>query len=138
MQKLVNRADKEFDFTPYKLVAEDYASAVSKARRKSVIRKFKDDPEGTVEELERRSVLLSEKIAALQARYERFFEPEVNAAFADNLAIIQSATDLETQLNAIRKRYLRNCSALGGQLDGAVDGLACDAVGVAERHALRD
>ncbi len=120
VQKLVNRADKEFDFTPYKLVAEDYASAVSKARRKSVIRKFKDDPEGTVEELERRSVLLGEKIAALQALYERFFEPEVNAAFADNLAIIQSATDLETQLNAIREL------PASGDLDRAVssvDGL---------------
>lgn len=120
VQRLVSRADKEFDFAPYQLAAEDYASTVSKARRKSVIRKFKDDPEGAKVELQARSELLGEKIATLLALYEPFFEPELNATFNDNLAVIQSATDIETQLNAIREL------PASGDLDRAVstvDGL---------------
>jgi len=120
VQRLVSRADKEFDFAPYQLAAEDYADTVSKARRKSVIRKFKDDPEGAQVELQMRAELLSEKIASLLVLYEPFFEPEVNAAFSENLAVIQSAADLETQLNAIREL------PASGDLDRAVstvDGL---------------
>jgi len=120
VQRLVNRADKEFDFAPYKLVAEDYASTVSKARRKSILRKFKDDPDGAAIEMQARADLLGGKIAALQSLYQPFFEADINARFADNLAIIQTAPDLESQLNAIREL------PASGDLDRAVstvDGL---------------
>ncbi|MGB1146501.1 MAG: TRAP transporter large permease subunit [Alphaproteobacteria bacterium] len=115
VQRLVNRADKEFDFAPYELAAEDYASTVSKARRKSVLRKFKDDPEGAAAEMKLRADTLTEKIGAVQALYEPFFDDATNAAFVDNLAIIQSATDLEAQLNAIREL------PASGDFDRAVD-----------------
>ncbi len=120
VQRLVSRADREFDFAPYQLAAEDYASVVSKARRKSVLRKFKDDAEGAAAEMKLRADTLTEKIATLQALYAEFFDEETNAAFADNLAVIVAATDLETQLNAIREL------PASGDLDRAVatvDGL---------------
>ena len=120
VQRLVNRADKEFDFTPYQFAAEDYASTVSKARRKSVLRKFKDDPDGAAVELQNRAALLAGKIAALQALYEPFFEAETNTRFAENLRVIQAAETLEEQLDAIRSL------PASGDLDRAVstvDGL---------------
>ena len=101
--RAVNRADREFDFTPYQLASEDYTSTLSKLRRKSVLRKFKDDPDGALEELSRRSEALTTKINTLLALYGPFFDEPTTAAFVDNLALITAAEDLETQLNAVRE-----------------------------------
>lgn len=102
VQSLVNRADREFDFTPYQLASDDYTSKLSKLRRKSVLRKFKDDPDGAMVELNARSEVLSEKIDALLGLYGPFFDAPTRAAFEGNMVLIEEATNLETQLNAIR------------------------------------
>ena len=114
VQALVNRADREFDFEPYQAASEDYASTLSKLRRKSVLRKFKDDPDGALIELSSRSASLSAKIDALLGLYGPFFDGATTAAFVDNLALITAAEDLETQLNAIREL------PASGDLDRAV------------------
>jgi TRAP-type mannitol/chloroaromatic compound transport system permease large subunit len=103
VQALVNRADREFDFAPYELAAEDYASTLSKLRRKSVIRKFKDDPDGAAAEQATRSQVLTIKIGALLDLYGPYFDAETRAGFDGNLVAISEAEDLETQLNAIRE-----------------------------------
>ena len=103
VQTLVNRANREFDFAPYQLAVDDYASTVSKLRRKSVLRKFKDDPDGAATELASRTEILTRTAAALLGLYGPFFPEETMAAFNVNLALIEQAQDLETQLNAIRE-----------------------------------
>ena len=87
VQALVNRADREFDFTPYQVASDDYTSTLSKLRRKSVLRKFKDDPDGALVEISSRSESLSAKIDALLSLYGPFFDEATTAAFVDNLAL---------------------------------------------------